>query len=145
MINKVFLCGNVGQDPRITTFDNGGKVAQFSLATTEKGFKTQDGKDIPDRTYWHNIVVNRKGLNTLVEKYIRKGDKLALIGELRYRTWQDKNGDDRTIAEVYVEELEICTHHEKEKAPAPEPEFNPGAPVEKASPDDYDKFLAGLE
>lgn len=61
-MNKCILKGNVGQDPRITTFQDGGKVAQFTLATTERGFTTKDGRQIPDETQWHNIVVKRTGL-----------------------------------------------------------------------------------
>ena len=60
-MNKCILKGNVGKEPEITIFENGGKVAQFSLATTERGYKTRDGKDIPDHTTWHIIVVKRTG------------------------------------------------------------------------------------
>ena len=72
-MNQVNLKGNAGQDPRITDFEGGGKVAQFSLATTTKGYTTKDGKKVEDTTQWHNIVVNRKGLAGVVETFVKKG------------------------------------------------------------------------
>ena len=77
-MNIVILKGNVGQDPKITTFDNGGKVAQFTLATTERGYKKQDGAEVPDKTDWHNIVVRRSGLAGICEQYVKKGTPLLL-------------------------------------------------------------------
>ena len=81
-MNKVFLKGNVGQDPKITTFQDGGKVAQFSLATTERGFTTRDGKQIPDVTDWHNIVVKRTGLAGVCEQFVKKGTPQPIIDKL---------------------------------------------------------------
>ena len=71
-MNKIFLKGNVGQDPTITDFQNGGKVAQFTLATTERGFTTRDGKQIPDVTDWHNIVVKQTGLAGVCQQYVKR-------------------------------------------------------------------------
>lgn len=101
-VNKVILLGNLCQDPKIKTFDNGGKVAQFSLATNKRGFRTKDGRDIPESTEYHNIVINQKGLAEVAEKYLHKGDKLYLEGELRTRQYEDNAGAKHHITEIYV-------------------------------------------
>lgn len=121
-MNRVILKGNVGQDPKITTFDNGGKVAQFSLATTERGFTTQDGKEIPDETTWHNIVVRKSGLAGVVEQFVRKGTPLLVSGKIKERVYE-KDGVEKHIVEIYVDELELLGGGQKrEETPAPEPE-----------------------
>ena len=124
-MNKVFLKGNVGQDPKITTFDNGGKVAQFTLATTERGFKTKDGKDIPDETTWHNIVVRRTGLAGVCEQFVKKGTPLLIMGKIQTRQYQDNSGQTRYVTEIIVEEMELLGGQKHEAAPAPEPEYQP--------------------
>ena len=124
-MNKVILKGNVGQDPKITTFDNGGKVAQFTLATTERGFKTKDGKDIPDVTDWHNIVVKRTGLAGVCEQFVKKGTPLLIMGKIQTRQYQDNSGQTRYVTEIIVEEMELLGGQKHEAAPAPEPEYQP--------------------
>lgn len=121
-MNKCILKGNVGQDPKITTFDNGGKVAQFSLATTERGYKTKDGKEIEEKTDWHNIIVRRTKLAEVCEQYVRKGTPLLIIGKLQNRSYEDSAGTKRYITEVSVEEMEMLGGKKSEGAPAPEPE-----------------------
>ena len=128
-MNKVILRGNVGQDPKITTFDNGGKVAQFSLATTERGYKKEDGTEVPDITDWHNIVVKRTGLAGICEQYVKKGTPLLIVGKLRTRDYDDNAGQKRYVTEVIVEEMELLgtggQKHEPAPAPEPEPEKDP--------------------
>ena len=124
-MNKVILRGNVGQNPQITNFDNGGKVAQFSLATTERGYKTQDGREIPDVTDWHNIVVKRSGLAGICEQYVKKGTPLLIIGKVRTREYQDNAGQTRYITEIIVEEMELLGGKKPDGAPAPEPDPQP--------------------
>ena len=124
-MNKVILRGNVGQDPQITNFENGGKVAQFSLATTERGYKTQDGREIPDVTDWHNIVVKRSGLAGICEQYVKKGTPLLIIGKVRTREYQDNAGQTRYITEIIVEEMELLGAKKPDGAPAPEPDPQP--------------------
>lgn len=121
-MNRAILKGFVGQDPKITTFDNGGKVAQFSLATTERGYTTQDGKEIPDETTWHNVVVRRSGLAGVVEQFVKKGTPLLVSGKIKNRTYE-KDGVEKTITEIHVDELELLGGGERkhEDAPAPEP------------------------
>ena len=125
-MNKVFLKGNVGQDLRITNFENGGKVAQFTLATTERGFKTRDGKEIPDVTDWHNIVVKQTGLAGVCEQYVKKGTPLLIVGKIRTRDYRDESGNTRYITEIIVEEMELLGKKpEQAPAPAPAPEYTP--------------------
>ncbi|MGQ1945962.1 single-stranded DNA-binding protein [Geofilum sp. OHC36d9] len=102
MVNKVILLGNVGKDPEIKYFDNDVAVANFSLATTERGFKTRDGQEIPDRTEWHNIVAWR-GLAKLAENYIKKGSQLYVEGKIRTRSYDDANGVKRYITEIVAD------------------------------------------
>lgn len=130
-INKAILTGNVGKDPKVTTFPDGGSVVQFSIATTDKGYKTQDGHEIPDRTEWHNIVVNRKGLITLAGQYIHKGDRITVVGKLRYRTFLDAVGIQRAITEIYAEEIELAAKP-VQQALAPAPEYS--APIKDDMP-----------
>ena len=121
-MNKIFLKGNVGQDPTITDFQNGGKVAQFTLATTERGFTTRDGKQIPDVTDWHNIVVKQTGLTGVCQQYVKKGTPLLIVGKSRTRTYQDNAGQTRYITEIIVEEMELLGGKKPEQAPAPTPD-----------------------
>lgn len=124
-MNKVFLKGNCGKDPEITNFENGGKVAQFSLATTERGFKTRDGREVPDKTTWHNIVVRSSGLAGVCEQYVRKGTPLLIEGKIQNREYTDNSGNKRYITEIDVKELELLGGNKPQGAPAPEPEYRP--------------------
>lgn len=124
-MNYCILKGNVGGDPRITTFQDGGKVAQFTLATTERGFATRDGKEIPDVTDWHNVVVKRSGLAGVCEQYVKKGTPLLIIGKIKTRKYQDNSGQTRYVTEVVVDEMELLGWKKSEQAPAPQPEYRP--------------------
>ena len=135
-MNKVILKGNVGQDPRITDFENGGKVAQFTLATTERGFKTQDGRDIPEQTTWHNIVVKRTGLAGVCEQYVKKGTPLLIEGKLQVREYTDNSGTTRYVTEIVVEEMELLGGQKREQAPAPLPDYTPNMGGYKPVEDD---------
>lgn len=107
-VNKVILLGNVGQDPRVKYFESGSAVATFSLATTERGYTLANGTKIPDRTEWHNIVVSNR-LAEVVDKYVKKGDKLYLEGKIRSRSYLEQNGATRYVTEVYVDVMEMLT------------------------------------
>lgn len=125
-MNCIFLKGNVGQDPKITNFDDGGKVAQFTLATTERGRKLDDGREIPDETTWHNIVVRRKGLAGVCEQYVKKGTPLLIQGALKRRKYTDSNGNERESFEIHVSNLELLGGNNRDSAPAPAPDYMPG-------------------
>ncbi len=121
-MNKVILKGNVGADPTITNFENGGKVAQFTLATTERGYTTKDGRQIPDVTDWHNIVVKQPGLAGVCEQHVKKGTPMLIIGKIRTRDYEDNAGQKRYITEIIMEEMELLGGKKPEQAPAPQPE-----------------------
>lgn len=105
-INKVILLGNVGKEPEIRHIDNNVTVASFTLATTDRGYKTQAGAVVPERTEWHNIIAWR-GLADIVEKYVHKGTPLYVEGKLRTRSWDDQNGVKRYVTEIYAENIEL--------------------------------------
>lgn len=105
-VNKVILIGNVGKDPEIKYFDNDRGVANFSLATTERGFTAANGTTVPDRTEWHNISC-WGGLAKIAEQYVKKGDPLYIEGKIRTRSYDDKNGIKRYVTEIHVDSLEM--------------------------------------
>lgn len=105
-VNKVFLLGNVGNDPEIRE-SNGGKFATFRLATTDKGYTKRDGTQVPERTEWHNIVVNGT-IVQVIERYVKKGTKLFIEGKLRTRKYTDRNNVERLTTEVYLDNMELC-------------------------------------
>ena len=105
-INKIILVGNVGKDPEVRYFDNGSAVANFTLATTERGYTAANGTQIPDRTEWHNIVCWR-GLAKIAEQFVRKGSQIYVEGKIRSRTYDDQNGVKRYVYEVFVDNLEL--------------------------------------
>ena len=98
--------GNVGKDPEIKEFNNGNRVANFTLATTERGFTTKDGTVVPDITDWHLCQVNG-GLVNVVESYVKKGDKLYVEGKMRTRSYKDNDGVERHITECRVDSIEM--------------------------------------
>ena len=105
-LNKVELIGNVGSDPEIRTTPGGNTVAQFSLATS-RTWNDQSGTK-QEKTEWHRCVVwNTKGsqLADIVERYVKKGDKIYVEGRIEYRQWQDKDGQTRYSTEINVREL----------------------------------------
>ncbi len=120
-INKAIIVGRVGQDPRVTTFDNGSKVAQFSLATTERGYRTRDGREVPEKTEWHNIVCHGS-LADVVSKYVSKGSSLYVEGKLRSRKYTDKSNIERIVTEIYVDDLQLLDGKKQEDASVAAPE-----------------------
>ena len=100
-VNKVILIGNLGQDPEVKTFQNGGRIANLRLATSENWKDKQTGER-KERTEWHTVVLQSDGLVGVAERYLRKGSKVYIEGSLRTRKWQDQNGNDRYSTEVSV-------------------------------------------
>ena len=107
-VNKVILIGNVGKDPDVRYLDNHVCVANLTLATSERGYTAQNGTQVPDRTEWHNLVFWR-GLAETVEKYVHKGDKLYVEGNIRNRSYDDQNGVKRYVTEIFVDSMEMLT------------------------------------
>lgn len=124
-VNKVILVGNVGRDPEVRYLDKDVAVANFTLATTERGFTAQNGTQIPERTEWHNVVAWR-GLATLSEKYIKKGSQIYVEGKLQTRSWE-KDGVKRYTTEVYAETIQLL---------GKKPDSSEASPVVSAPPSD---------
>lgn len=100
-VNKVILIGNLGADPEVKSFQNGGKIANLRIATSETWKDRQTGER-KERTEWHSVVLQSEGLVGVAERYLRKGSKVYIEGQLRTRKWQDQNGNDRYTTEVSV-------------------------------------------
>ena len=100
-VNKVILVGNVGQDPEVRQFQNGGQVCNFSLATSES-WKDKNTGERRDKTEWHRIAVFNEGLIRVIQSYVKKGSKLYIEGQLETRKWQDQNGVDKYTTEVVL-------------------------------------------
>ena len=101
-LNKISLIGNVGKDPEIHALDKSIKVAKFSLATTES--YRDDSGQVHSRTDWHTIILWR-GLAELAEKYLRKGSLVFIEGKLKYRSYDDKDGQKKYVAEIIGEQI----------------------------------------
>ena len=100
-VNKVILIGNLGQDPEVKSFQNGGRIANLRIATSEN-WKDKNTGERKERTEWHSVVLQSKGLVGVAERYLRKGSKVYIEGQLRTRKWQDASGNDRYTTEVSV-------------------------------------------
>jgi single-strand DNA-binding protein len=100
-VNKVILIGNLGKDPEVRTFQNGGKVCNFSIATSEN-WKDKNTGERQEKTQWHNIAVFSEPLANIAEQYLKKGSKVYVEGQLETRKWQDQSGNDRYSTEVVL-------------------------------------------
>ena len=101
-VNKVILLGNLGRDPEIRSMQSGKKMASFSIATSKR-WKDRSTQEQKENTSWHNIVVFNEGLVDVIEKYIKKGSKIYVEGELSTRKYQDKDGNDKYTTEVVLQ------------------------------------------
>ena len=101
-VNKATLIGNLGRDPEVRSFQSGDKIANFSIATSERWKDRQTGER-KEKTEWHNITVRGDGLVRVVEQYLSKGSKVYLRGKLQTRKWQDQSGQDRYSTEVVLQ------------------------------------------
>jgi single-strand DNA-binding protein len=101
-VNKVILLGNLGRDPEIRSMQSGKKMASFSIATSKR-WKDRNTQEQKENTSWHNIVVFNEGLVDVIEKYIKKGSKIYVEGELSTRKYQDKDGNDKYTTEVVLQ------------------------------------------
>lgn len=106
-VNKVILIGNLGKDPEVKSFENGGKIAQFTMATTEN-WKDANGVK-QSLTDWHNVVVRRPALAGVVEQYLKKGMSVYVEGKVRTRSYQSKEGETKYITEIICEEMQMLT------------------------------------
>lgn len=109
-LNKVMLIGNLGKDPEVRTFEGGGKIVRFSIATTEN-YNNRQGEKVT-HTEWHNITVGRKGLADVCEQYLKKGHKIFAEGRLRTRSWDDQNGVTKYSTEIQLDNMTMLTSRE---------------------------------
>ena len=100
-VNKVILIGNLGADPEVRTFQNGGKVVNLRIATSEQ-WKDRNSGERQERTQWHSVAIFSEPLARIAEQYLRKGSKVYLEGQLETRKWQDQSGQDRYTTEVVL-------------------------------------------
>lgn len=100
-VNKVILIGNLGRDPEVRSFQNGGKVCNLRIATSESWKDRQTGER-KERTEWHQVTIHAEGLVKIAEQYLRKGSKVYVEGQLETRKWQDQSGNDRYSTEVVL-------------------------------------------
>ena len=103
-LNKVMLIGNLGADPEIRSFQNGGRVANLRIATSEN-WKDKNTGERREKTEWHTVAIFSDGLVSVVERYLKKGSKVFVEGKLQTRKWQDQNGNDRYSTEVVIQGL----------------------------------------
>ena len=101
-VNKVILIGNLGADPEVRSFQNGGKVCNLRIATSEN-WKDRNTGERQERTEWHNVAIFSEGLVGVAERYLRKGSKIYVEGQLRTRKWQGQDGQDRYTTEVVLQ------------------------------------------
>ncbi|MDR1879858.1 MAG: single-stranded DNA-binding protein [Tannerellaceae bacterium] len=113
-LNKVILIGNVGKDPDVRYYDNGGAYANFPLATSDRGYTLANGTVVPERTEWHNVVVRREQV-AFVEKWVRKGSGVYVEGKIRTRTYDDQNGIKRYVTEIYADRIDFFSFGKREE------------------------------
>jgi single-strand DNA-binding protein len=101
-VNKVILVGNLGQDPQSRSFQNGGKVVNLRIATSET-WKDRTTGERKERTEWHSVAIFNEGLANTAERFLRKGSKVYIEGALQTRKWQDNNGQDRYTTEIVLQ------------------------------------------
>lgn len=100
-VNKVIIVGNLGRDPEVRTFSNGGKVVNLRIATSER-WRDKSSGETKERTEWHSVAIFSEPLGKIAEQYLRKGSKVYLEGQLETRKWQDQSGADKYSTEVVL-------------------------------------------
>jgi single-strand DNA-binding protein len=100
-VNKVIIIGNLGRDPEVRSFQNGGKVCNLSVATSET-WRDRNSGERREKTEWHRVAIFNERLADLAQQYLRKGSKVYLEGQLETRKWQDQSGQDRYSTEVVL-------------------------------------------
>lgn len=127
-VNRVTLIGNLGRDPEIRTFQNGGKVCNFSLATSES-WKDKASGERKDKTEWHNVVIRNESLIGIAERYLKKGSKIYLEGKIETRKYTDKDGVERYTTEIVVPpfkgEITMLDGKQTEAPPVPQSDNMP--------------------
>lgn len=136
-VNKVIIVGNIGKDPEIRVFANGGRVASFSIATSES-WKDKTSGEKKERTEWHRISVMNEPLIKFIENHVRKGAKVYIDGQLETRKWTDASGADKYTTEVvlrpYKGEIVLLEGHKEDKTQEKHPAQTVGDFADDAIP-----------
>jgi single-strand DNA-binding protein len=106
-VNKVILLGHLGKDPETRTFENGGVVCNFTIATSESYYDKEKNQRIDQLPDWHNIRINKPGLAKVAQQYLKKGSQVYVEGKIRTRQYKTKEGETRFITEIYVDEMTL--------------------------------------
>jgi len=143
-VNKVIILGNVGRDPEFTTTQNGGRFCRLTVATSERWKDKQTGER-KETTEWHRVVVFNENIADVIERYVTKGSKVYLEGQLQTRKWQDQSGADRYSTEIVVSnfrgELVLCGERGEGGGSAPQGEtYTSGGRRQAAKPDIDDEI-----
>jgi len=101
-VNKVILIGNLGRDPEVRAFQNGSKVCNLRIATSET-WKDKTSGERKERTEWHSVAIFQEGLVRIAEQYLKKGSKVYIEGKLQTRKWQDQSGADKYSTEIVLQ------------------------------------------
>lgn len=138
-VNKVIVLGNLGRDPEVRTFSNGGKVCNLRIATSET-WKDKNTGERKERTEWHSVAIFSEPLANIAEKYLRKGSKVYIEGQLETRKWQDQSGQDRYSTEIVLRpfrsELTLLDGGQTGAGQSPQPEPDRSQGYDQ-SPDGY--------
>lgn len=132
-VNKVILIGNIGKDPEIKAFDNGGKIATFSIATSEKFTDKQGEKQ--EITDWHDIKVTFSKLAEVVEKYLKIGSKVYVEGKIRTESWDDQNGNKQYRKWVYANSITMLGGKNEDSQPVQAKPESPAPTIEENDED----------
>lgn len=119
-VNKCVFIGRLGKDPDVKVLENGTKVAQFTIACSERGYTSANGTQVPERTEWINMVAWR-GLAEIVEKYTHKGSNIYVEGKFRTRSYETTDGSKRYVTEIYAENIELLEARKDSVPPPPDP------------------------
>jgi len=101
-LNKVMIIGNLGRDPEVRSFQNGGKVCNLRIATSEN-WKDKNTGERKEKSEWHSVAIFQEGLVRIAEQYLKKGSKVYIEGKLETRKWQDQSGNDRYSTEIVLQ------------------------------------------
>lgn len=134
-VNKVILVGNLGKDPEVRHFENGGSLARFPIATSETYIK-KDTNEKVTQTEWHTIVTRGGLASKVVEPYLKKGNSVYIEGRLRTRSWEDKDGVTRYTTEIMCDSLEMLGKKSDNSENAIDNNSNAATPLVQDAPDD---------
>ena len=137
MVNKVILIGNLGADPEVRTFQNGGQVCNLRVATSET-WKDRNTGERREKTEWHSVAIFNENLVRLAQQYLRKGSKVYLEGQLETRKWQDRDGNDRWTTEIRANEMQMLGGRGGGSAPMSQDPGPASSPPPQSGPDDFD-------